>query len=215
MATRPASSGTLTRTEPAPSWVEDARRLWTDVNVALDEAGRAPGRSGQRFSQTRVRDALRRAARQRPSWFSIQPLSSQERELAPFDITPREQREEPDPADAMTRGHGLDVVEGYEDEGSFLVGDRGAMTPTQQSELERRARAALREVQAAARHAREYARTEATQAGRDLATATENGLTAIARPLSLAFATATGPAQRGAGLGLGLGLVLAALILLK
>lgn len=208
----PSSSATLTRTEPAPAWVEDARRMWTDVNVALDEAGRSPGRSGQRFSQPRVRDALRRAARQRPSWFTITPLSSRERELAPFDITPRD--DEPDPADAMTRGHGLDV-EGYEDEGSFIVGDRGSMTPAQQTELERRARAALREVQAAARHAREYARTEATQAGRDLATATENGLTAIMRPLSLAFATATGPAQRGAGLGLGLGLVLAALILLK
>jgi len=73
----------------------------------------------------------------------------------------------------------------------------------------------MRELQAAVRHAREYARTEAAQAGRDLATMTEGGLTAILRPLSNAFATATAPAQRGAGFGLGLGLVLAALILLK
>jgi hypothetical protein len=196
----------------SPAWVELARQGWTDINAALAESSRA---TRSRFSQPRVRSALQRAARLRPSWFQIRPVSETGPiELAPFGVTDDDQRA---PADAMTDGHGL-TTDGYED--ADQVGDAdpsrtGTMTPQQRDTLQDRARRMVRELEAAIRHAREAARTEATQAGRDLANMTEGGLTAILRPLSNAFATATAPAQRGAGFGLGLGLVLAALILLK
>lgn len=195
MATR--SSATITRPQ---GWQSAARQAWRDVRTALTETAR--------FQHPSDRRALERAQRLRPAWFSletqpgeqVQRVETTERApvaLAPFDMSP-------DADDDMA---GPDVLD---------LGDAPSTDPapapssSQLDTLWNRARQLVRELNAATDRARERRRVESMQSARDIAEATEQGLTAIVRPLARAVSMTLEPATRAAsGAAMGLGLLVA------
>lgn len=162
---------------------------WSDVRDALAEGQRSPsGRFGDAFTQRKLREAMRG----KPDFVTLRsPQEGGAVALAPFDMSP----------DA-------EAVAGYE------VGNDPAPGSADEAALWGRAATLLGQLREITARAHQGARTGATEAARDIAAMTENGITAIVRPLGTALGEATRPLAENAGQGLGFGLAVVVGLLL-
>ena len=160
-----------------------ASAAWSDVRDALAEGQRSPsGRFGDAFTQTKLRAAMRG----KPDFVTLRhPQDGGAIALAPFDMSPN-------------------AVAGYG------VGEDPASGPAEEAALWGRAATLLRQLSEITTRARQGARAGATEAARDIASMTENGIAAIVRPLGAALGEATRPLAESAGSGLGFGLAVVA-----
>lgn len=210
----------FTLNERSRNLLRVARVAWADVRDALAEGQRSP--SG-RFGDAATQAGLRRAVRLRPDWLDIRAAPGpREVALAPFDIS--QNQDEAVAGEVLdVNGEPLDVQPPTREEvreakraaraykrlarRGWVTGEDPAST-AQVDELWARSRALLRELSAITNGARQGARTGVNEAARDVASWTEQGVTAIVRPLGQALATTIQPLANASG-GIGIGLILA------
>lgn len=167
-----------------------ASAAWSDVRDALAEGQRSPsGRFGDAWTQTKLRAAMRG----KPDFVELRaPQPGGAVALAPFDMSPE--------AVAGT----YDAADQY----GFELGNDPAAGSSEESILWARAATLLRQLNEITSRARTSARTGATEAARDIASFTEQGVSAIVRPLGAALGDATRPLAESAGSGFGFGLAM-------
>lgn len=162
-----------------------ASTAWSDVRDALAEGQRSP--SG-RFGDARTQTKLRAAMRGKPDFVTLRhPQGGGAVALAPFDMSPDDE-----------------AIAGE------YVGEDPAPASTQGAELWSRAATLARQLREIMASSRAAARTGANEAVRDIAAATEQGVTAIVRPLGAALGEVTRPLAESAGGGFGFGLAVLA-----
>lgn len=195
-ATTPRTRAPRHTPEETEALTRAASSAWSDVRDAIAEGQRSPsGRFGDTFTQARLRAAMRG----RPDWLPMRAAQDGRLvALAPFDVS--------------TDVAG-DIVDGV------VVGDDPATPATgsaQEAELWSRAATLARQLREITARARQSARTGTDEALRDVASWTEQGVTAIVRPLTSALggavADATRPLAENAGQGFGFGLAVVAFL---
>lgn len=221
-----------------------ASMAWSDVRDALAEGQRSPsGRFGDAFTQRKLREAMRGKpdfvtlrSPQEGGAVALAPFDMSP-DAAPDAVagsgydaadqyeqdenayerkrlereTPRERRERLRRAREVERQRRID--ERLRRMG-FEVGNDPAPGSADEAALWSRAATLLRQLRDITARAHEGARTGATEAARDIAAMTENGITAIVRPLGTALGEATRPLAENAGQGLGFGLAVVVGLLL-
>ena len=179
---------TQTRTQEETSALyRAASAAWSDVRDALAEGQRSPsGRFGDAWTQAKLRAAMRG----KPDFVELRraPQQGGAVALAPFDMSPDDE--------AIA--------------GEVELGNDPAPGSSEESILWARAATLLRQLSEITSRARTSARTGATEAARDIASFTEQGVSAIVRPLGAALGEATRPLAESAGSGFGFGLAILA-----
>lgn len=187
--TTPRTTRTPARTQEETSALyRAASAAWSDVRDALAEGQRSPtGRFGDAWTQTKLRAAMRG----KPDFVELRAAQQGAVALAPFDMSPDEA-----------------VAGTYDDADQYELGNDPSPGSSEESILWARAATLLRQLNEITSRARTSARTGATEAARDIASFTEQGVSAIVRPLGAALGEATRPLAESAGGGFGFGLAM-------